>query len=158
MAGKGFADADDQAPLYLRTTQEMLQEFDYLGPDKAEEVVVINTNKIMQMCDKIEPVRPDKCAPVIENSDLALSLLYINNESWIEGPIPQNIKVRNCNVHSTGADDKLMIYVDVNGMSKSGYTYKAKDISIEDCTILGTVRFNDNDVNVKDCTFITNNK
>jgi len=72
MAGKGFSDADDQAPLYLRTTEEMIQEFEYLGPDKAEEVVVTNTNKIMDMCDKIEPVRPDKHAPVIENSDQTL--------------------------------------------------------------------------------------
>ncbi len=72
MAGKGFSDADNQAPLYLRTTDEMLQEFEYLGFDKAYEVVVTNTNKISDMIDEIEPVRPDKCPPVIENSDVDL--------------------------------------------------------------------------------------
>ena len=72
MAGKGFDDADDQAPLYLRTTEEMLDEFEYLGAAKAREIVVDNPAKIAGMIEKISPVNPNKCPPVIENSDQEL--------------------------------------------------------------------------------------
>lgn len=72
MTGKGFSDADDQAPLYLRTTEEMLSEFSYLGSAKAEEIVVTNPNRIADMIEPISPVRPDKCPPIIENSDQEL--------------------------------------------------------------------------------------
>ena len=69
MAGKGFDDADQQAPLYLHTTEEMLQEFSYLGNEKAEEIVITNPNKIADMVEKISPIHKGKCPPVIENSD-----------------------------------------------------------------------------------------
>ncbi len=69
MSGKGFSDADRQAPLYLRTTEEMLEEFSYLGSEKAEEIVVTNPNRIADLCEKISPIHPDKFPPVIENSD-----------------------------------------------------------------------------------------
>ena len=85
MAGKGFKDADDQAPLYLRTTEEMLKEFEYLGSAKAEEIVITNTNKIADMCERISPVRPDKCPPVIENSDQMLRDICYNKAHRMYG-------------------------------------------------------------------------
>ncbi len=95
MAGKGFEDADDQAPLYLRTTEEMLEEFAYLGSDKAYEVVITNTNKIADMCDVMSPVRPDKCPPVIPDSDKTLTDICYNKAHEMYGnPLPDIVKNR----------------------------------------------------------------
>ena len=95
MAGKGFDDADNQAPLYLHTTEEMLHEFDYLGSDKAYEIVVENTNKILNMCEDIIPVRPDKRPPVIENSDQMLRTRCENRALELYGnPLPEIVKER----------------------------------------------------------------
>ncbi len=95
MAGKGFKDADDQAPLYLRTTEEMLEEFAYLGSAKAEEVVITNTNRIADMCEKMPPVRPDKCAPVIPNSDQMLRDICYNKARKMYGePLPKIVYER----------------------------------------------------------------
>ncbi|MCI8780177.1 MAG: PolC-type DNA polymerase III [Lachnospiraceae bacterium] len=86
MAGKGFADADKQAPLYYRTTEEMLSEFQYLGSKKAEEIVITNTNLIADMVDKIEPCSPRKCPPEIENSDQDLRDICYSRAHEIYGP------------------------------------------------------------------------
>ena len=95
MAGKGFDDADDQAPLYLHTTEEMLEEFSYLGSDKAYEIVVKNTNMIADMCETIAPVRPDKCPPVIPDSDKTLTKICYDRAHEIYGPnLPKIVEER----------------------------------------------------------------
>ncbi len=95
MAGQGFKDAGEQAPLFLRTTEEMLKEFAYLGSEKAEEVVITNTNRIADMCEKISPVRPDKCPPVIENSDQMLRDICYNKAHKMYGdPLPEIVQER----------------------------------------------------------------
>ncbi len=93
MAGMGFKDSDEQAPLYLRTTEEMLAEFDYLGSDLAYEVVVANTRKIADMCEPIAPVRPDKCPPVIENSDETLRIDYLGSDLAYEVVVANTRKI-----------------------------------------------------------------
>ena len=95
MAGRGFEDADEQAPLFLHTTDEMLEEFSYLGSDKAYEIVVKNTNMIADMVEVIAPVRPDKCAPVIEDSDKTLTKICYDKAHEIYGPdLPRIVEAR----------------------------------------------------------------
>lgn len=95
MAGKGFADADMQPPLYFRTTEEMLEEFNYLPRAKAYEIVVENPNKICDMIERIKPVRPDKCPPVIENSDKELrDMCYNTARSWYGDNLPVQVSAR----------------------------------------------------------------
>lgn len=95
MSCKGFADADKQAPLYFRTTEEMLDEFAYLGEQKAHEVVIENSIRIFDQIEKISPVRPDKCPPVIENSDETLKTICYNTAHAMYGdPLPQVVEAR----------------------------------------------------------------
>ena len=86
MSSKGFDDARQQPPLYFRTTEEMLAEFEYLGSDKAKEVVITNTNMIADMIEKIEPVRPDKAPPIIDKSDETLTEICYTKAHQIYGP------------------------------------------------------------------------
>ena len=113
MAGKGFKDADMQAPLFLRTTEEMLAEFDYLGYDKAYEVVVTNTRKIADMIETIEPVRPDKCPPVIENSDKILTDICYRRAREIYGDdLPQQVSARlDRELHSIITNGFAVMYI-----------------------------------------------
>ena len=90
-----YEDADRQAPLYFHTTDEMLEEFRYLGEEKALEVVVTNPNAIADEIEYIEPVRPDKCPPVIENSDQNLrDICYETARGMYGDPLPEIVQER----------------------------------------------------------------
>ena len=95
MYGKGFEDADNQAPLFLRTTEEMLEEFSYLGVEKAEEIVIDNPRKIADLCQKISPIRNGKFPPVIENSDQDLRNICYNRAHELYGEkLPEIVEAR----------------------------------------------------------------
>ncbi|MCR5755814.1 MAG: PolC-type DNA polymerase III [Acetatifactor sp.] len=113
MAGKGFSDADDQAPLYLHTTEEMLDEFSYLGSDKAYEIVVKNTNMIADMIETIAPVRPDKCPPVIADSDKTLTEICYNRAHELYGPdLPEIVEARlKKELHSIISNGFAVMYI-----------------------------------------------
>ena len=94
-AGQGYDDADEQAPLYLRTTNEMIEEFKYLGLDKAYELVVTNTNKIADMCEQISPISPEKCPPHIEGCEKEIEDIAMNRAKELYGdPLPEIVKER----------------------------------------------------------------
>jgi DNA polymerase-3 subunit alpha (Gram-positive type) len=113
MAGKGFEDADRQPPLYYRTTEEMLKEFEYLGSDLAKEVVITNTNKIADQIEKISPVRPDKQPPIIENSDETLTKICYDRAHEIYGPeLPQIVVDRlERELHSIISNGFAVMYI-----------------------------------------------
>lgn len=95
MAGQGYDDADEQAPLYLRTTEEMLKEFEYLGEEKAYEVVVTNTNKVSDMCERISPISPEKCPPHIEGCEQTIKDIAFDKAHELYGdPLPEIVQER----------------------------------------------------------------
>ena len=113
MAGKHFADADNQAPLYLHTTDEMLAEFEYLGSRKAREIVVENPGRIADMVEKISPVRPDKCPPVIPDSDKQLrEICYRKAHSMYGEKLPQIVTERlERELHSIISNGFAVMYI-----------------------------------------------
>ena len=94
-AGQGYGDADVQPPLYFRTTEEMLREFDYLGEELAKEVVITNPNIIADMIDVVKPVPDDKAPPEIPGSDEELRKLTYDKAMSIYGEdLPEIVKER----------------------------------------------------------------
>lgn len=95
MAGQGFPDADNQAPLYLKTTEEMLKEFAYLGEDRAYEVVITNPNKIADMLDPIRPIPRENYPPKIEGSAEELETMCREKAKRMYGdPLPEIVQAR----------------------------------------------------------------
>ena len=94
LATKGFDDCDKENPLYFRTTDEMLQEFSYLGEEKAYEVVVSNTNLIADMCETLRPVPHNLFAPKIENSVEDLKSLVYGKFHRLYGENPPELMVK----------------------------------------------------------------
>ena len=94
-SGQGYDDADMQAPLYFRTTEEMLKEFDYLPKEKAYEIVVTNTKKIASLCDRISPISDEKCPPHIDGCEQEIRNIAMDKAHKLYGdPLPKIVEER----------------------------------------------------------------
>ena len=88
LAGRGFQDADRDLPLYFKTTDEMLEEFSYLGAEKCREVVITNTHVIADLCESIELLPKTLFTPKIENSVEDLQSLVYGRMHELYGQTP----------------------------------------------------------------------
>ncbi|MBQ7345103.1 MAG: PolC-type DNA polymerase III [Oscillospiraceae bacterium] len=114
LATKGFDDADKDNPLYFRTTDEMLQEFSYLGEEKAREIVITNPNLVADMCETIRPVPHNLFAPSIENSVEDLKSLVYGKLHRLYGEDPPELFVKRV---ETELNDIINCHYDVIYMS-----------------------------------------
>ena len=114
LATKGFDDCDKPNPLYLRTTDEMLEEFSYLGAEKAKEIVITNTNLIADMCETVRPVPHNLFAPTIENSVQDLKDLVYGKLHRLYGENPPELMVKRVD---TELNDIINCHYDVIYMS-----------------------------------------
>lgn len=95
MTGKGFSDADRQAPLYLKTTSEMLDEFSYLGEEEAYRVVVANPQLIAQQIENIKPIPDELYSPEIPGAENEIINLTMEKAHELYGPqLPDTVQKR----------------------------------------------------------------